>query len=133
MKIAVACLGENVSEHFGHCEHFRFYTLENGKIIKEEAVLNPGHGHGSLPNFIVENGAGVVISGGMGNGALSGLQARNIEVVLGGKGKAEFAVNEYINGRLKSVDSACCNHGHDGHHEHGHGHTCQCSTHHKCS
>lgn len=30
MKIAVACMGTQVSGHFGHCETFTLYDTENG-------------------------------------------------------------------------------------------------------
>ena len=51
MKIAVAAMGEQVSGHFGHCENFNIYEAENGKIVSAEAVPNPGHRPGFLPNF----------------------------------------------------------------------------------
>ena len=34
MKIAVASEGKNVSGHFGHCEGFTIYDVEEGKCIK---------------------------------------------------------------------------------------------------
>ena len=52
MRIAVASEGKNVTEHFGHCEGFLIYDAENGEILKEEMVLNPGHKPGFLPNFL---------------------------------------------------------------------------------
>jgi predicted Fe-Mo cluster-binding NifX family protein len=69
-KIAVAGEGKNVTEHFGHCVHFLIYDVENGKIIKEESIPNPGHKPGFLPNFLADRGVNVIISGGMGGGAV---------------------------------------------------------------
>ena len=35
MKIAVASVGKDVAEHFGHCEAFALFDVDNGQIIKE--------------------------------------------------------------------------------------------------
>ena len=70
MKIAVAAMGSEVAGHFGHCENFIFFDTEDGKITAENSVPNPGHRPGFLPNFLADNGAQVIISGGMGGGAV---------------------------------------------------------------
>lgn len=46
MKISVACEGENVSGHFGHCAEFRIFALEDKEITGSELVVNPGHKSG---------------------------------------------------------------------------------------
>ncbi len=52
MKIAaVAAMGNTVAGHFGHCENFIFFDTENGKIVSEQSVPNPGHRPGFLPNL----------------------------------------------------------------------------------
>ena len=43
MKIAVAAMGSLVAGHFGHCENFIFFDTEDGKIVAENSVPNPGH------------------------------------------------------------------------------------------
>ena len=57
MKIAVAAMGSEVAGHFGHCENFIFFDAEDGKIVAENSVPNPGHRPGFLPNFLADNGA----------------------------------------------------------------------------
>ena len=52
MKIAVASEQQNVATHFGHCENFNIFDVENGKIVKSEIVANPGHKPGFLPVFL---------------------------------------------------------------------------------
>lgn len=83
MKIAVAAMGEQVSGHFGHCENFNIYEAENGKIVSAEAVPNPGHRPGFLPNFLADRGVEVIIAGGMGGGAVEIFNERGVEVVVG--------------------------------------------------
>lgn len=56
MKIAVSCSGNEIWSHFGHCENFMIYDAENGKILSEQSVPNPGHKPGFLPNFLADMG-----------------------------------------------------------------------------
>ncbi|MHC1696171.1 MAG: NifB/NifX family molybdenum-iron cluster-binding protein [Eubacteriales bacterium] len=112
MKIAVASEGIMVTGHFGHCENFNIYETENGKIVKSESISNPGHRPGFLPNFLGDMGVKVIISGGMGGGAVDIFNSRDIEVIVGATGKAEAAAEAYLAGKLKSTGSVCHEHEH---------------------
>ena len=112
MKIAVASEGKMVTEHFGHCESFNIFEVENNKIVKNEFVPNPGHRPGFLPNFLNDIGVKVIISGGMGGGAIEIFNEKDIEVITGATGGAEAAVNNYLQGILKSTGSVCHEHQH---------------------
>jgi len=112
MKIAVAGQGKNVTEHFGHCECFLIFDAEDGKIVREESVANPGHKPGFLPNFLADRGVEVIISGGMGGGAVDIFNERNVEVVVGASGDAKVAVEKYLRGELKTTGSVCHEHQH---------------------
>lgn len=121
MKIAVAAMGNQVAGHFGHCENFIFFETENGEIRKIQSVPNPGHRPGFLPNFLADNGAKVILSGGMGGGAVDIFNERGVEVVVGVEGDARIAVEAYLRGELISTGSIC------HHHEHAH----ECGEHEK--
>ena len=112
MRIAVAAEGKNVTEHFGHCVNFMLYDVENNKITKEESVDNPGHKPGFLPNFLADKGVRVIISGGMGQGAVDIFNERDVEVVTGASGDARTAAERYLKGDLKSTGSVCHEHQH---------------------
>jgi predicted Fe-Mo cluster-binding NifX family protein len=112
MKIAVASEKKTVAEHFGHCEGFNIFTAEGEKILKQEFVANPGHKPGFLPNFLNDLGVNVIISGGMGGGAIEIFNEKNIEVITGAKGNSESAAVEYLKGNLKSTGSVCHQHAH---------------------
>ena len=112
MKIAVASEGKNVTEHFGHCEVFIIFTVENKKIISQEIIQNPGHKPGFLPVFLYEKGVNVIISGGMGGGAVEIFNEKKIEVITGASGDAENSVKNYLAGSLKSTGSVCHEHQH---------------------
>lgn len=112
MKIAVASNGEHVTEHFGHCEGFYIYQTSEGQIVSTEKVPNPGHRPGFLPNYLNDLGVNVIISGGMGGGAIDIFNEKNIEVIVGARGLAHMAANEYLAGNLKSTGSVCHEHSH---------------------
>jgi len=116
MKIAVARMGNTVAMHFGHCENFGIYDCENKAVVSEQSMPNPGHKPGFLPNFLADMGVRVIISGGMGGGAVDIFNERGVEVVVGAKGDAKAAVEAYLRGELKSTGSIC--------QEHEHAHDC---------
>lgn len=112
MKIAVASEKEIVTGHFGHCENFNIYYVEENKIIKSESIPNPGHKPGFLPNYLNDLGVNVIISGGMGGGAVAIFNEKGIEVVVGVSGDAKVATELYLEGKLKSTGSVCNDHMH---------------------
>ena len=112
IKIAVASENEMVTEHFGHCVNFNIFEVENNQITKSESIPNPGHKPGFLPNFLNGMGVNVIISGGMGSGAIEIFSEKNIEVIIGASGSAETVVRAYLQGILKSTGSVCQEHQH---------------------
>lgn len=112
IKIAVASEGTIVAGHFGHCENFNIFETENGAITKCESIPNPGHRPGFLPNYLNDLGVNVIISGGMGGGAIDIFNEHKIEVIVGAEGEAEEAVKGYLAGTLKSTGSVCHEHEH---------------------
>jgi len=112
MKIAVASEKEMVTEHFGHCENFNIYETDGNIIVESESVKNPGHRPGFLPNFLNDIGINVIISGGMGGGAIEIFNDKGIEVITGARGEAKIAAEEYLKGNLKSTGSICHEHQH---------------------
>ncbi len=112
MKIAVASDNGQVTQHFGHCEGFMIFDAEDDCISSSETVANPGHRPGFLPVFLHEKGVEVVISGGMGGGAIDLFNEKDIETIVGATGSAEVAVLLYLKGELKTTGSVCHDHAH---------------------
>ncbi|MFZ7134179.1 MAG: NifB/NifX family molybdenum-iron cluster-binding protein [Eubacteriales bacterium] len=112
MKIAVASDNNIVSQHFGHCEGFAIFNAENNQIKDSEIISNPGHKPGFLPNFLHDMGVEVIISGGMGAGAIEIFNEKGIEVVTGAQGSTKEAVGAYLKGVLKSTGAICHEHQH---------------------
>ena len=112
MKIAIASDRGMVTQHFGHCEHFHIYEVDGKKVVSSEKVKNPGHRPGFLPVFLHEQGVNVIISGGMGGGAIEIFNEKNIEVIVGAEGNAMLAAKAYLQGKLISTGSVCHEHQH---------------------
>jgi predicted Fe-Mo cluster-binding NifX family protein len=110
MKIAVPSSGRMICEHFGHCENFNLFEAQDGRIVSEESVPNPGHKPGFLPNFLADMGVTVVVAGGMGGGAVTIFEERGVEVVAGASGDARDAVEQFLRGELKSTGAVCHEH-----------------------
>ena len=115
MKIAVASEKDIVAQHFGHCENFNVYEVENNEIVNHQSIANPGHKPGFLPNYLNDLGVNVVIAGGIGGGAIDIFNEKGIEVIAGATGTAEGAAKRFLEGTLKSTGSVCHDHRHRHH------------------
>ncbi len=115
MKIAIASEGKLVSGHFGHCEGFTTYEVEEGKALNKKFVQSPGHKPGFLPVFLKDLGTNVIIAGGMGEAAQELFKENGIEVVVGASGNCDDLIQKYVQGELKSTGSVCREHQHEGH------------------
>ena len=110
MKYAVPVTGGSLSPHFGHCDQFALYDVDehSKKIINREMVASPEHQPGLLPVWLAEKGVSVVIAGGMGPRAQDIFHQNGISVVLGAmESDPEKAVLSHINGTLAIGDNVC--------------------------
>lgn len=114
MKIAIASENKRVSQHFGHCEGFTMYEVDDNKVVSSQFIPNPGHKPGFLPVFLKEKEADVIIAGGMGGSAQQLFKENGIEIVVGATGNCDNIIKSYIEGELKSTGSVCNEHAHEG-------------------
>jgi predicted Fe-Mo cluster-binding NifX family protein len=128
MRIAIPLEAGKVSEHFGHCEIFRFYDCApDGDPSKApfEDLTPPPHEPGVLPRFLAERGAEAVLAGGMGPRAVDLLRANRIQVRTGNGGRDPLeTLRAFLAGGLSETITPC-EHGDSdpaGPHGHGHGH-----------
>jgi len=113
MKVAVACIDEVVSGHFGQSEYFKIYKIENNEPVFVELVKAPEHTHGSLPNFLSTTDIKLLICGNLGTKAIQILNAHEIDVLSGAQGNADDVMSQYAKGTLISLDLSCNGHDHD--------------------
>jgi len=110
MKIFIPLMNGKLTPHFGHCEEFSVIIMDDpkGEIKTSERISGPAHEPGVLPRFLMEQGAYLVIAGGMGGRARDMLEAKGIEVVVGGPALApEEVVAQWQNGELGNGANQC--------------------------
>jgi len=118
MKIAIPNNGSMVNQHFGMSKSFVIATIEDKKILSVEEIsaTELAHKHQGLADLLKDQGASVVITGGIGGGALSGLEQNGLQVIKGASGEYKKVIEEYINGTLENKDVTCNHHG-EHHHQ----------------
>lgn len=108
MKIAIPTADGLLCAHFGHCEQFALVDVEDGKITTTKMVTPPPHEPGLLPRWLSEQGASVIIAGGMGMRAQDFFTQYGIEVVIGAATlPPEEIVTSYLSGALETGANLC--------------------------
>ena len=125
VKIAVTTdENNNVFGHFGHCQNFTIYTIENKELTEKKTLASDGKGHEAVANLLMSEGVNVVICGGIGQAAMELLMQAGVLVVPGMEGDIDVVVAAYLDGSLATSTEANCDHHHDHDHSHGEGHSC---------
>jgi len=107
-----------VDQHFGNCDKFTLFTVDRtqGVILSQETLPSPG-GCGcrsDIASVLASKGVTVLLTGGIGPGAIRVLEGHGIKVVRGALGRAEQAVADYLAGRLTDSGETCGEHEHSG-------------------
>lgn len=130
MKIAVPVSEGKLCSHFGGCSEVAIVEAEpeSRKILGTTVLPMPPHEPGRFPKWLSEQGANVVIAGGMGERAQKIFDHAGIQVVLGAPVESPQALaTAWLEGRLQSGPNGCHHDGHEHHDHHHHG-----SDHHTC-
>jgi len=110
MKIALPVANDQLCMHFGHCQMFEFYEIDEKekKISGKSALTPPPHEPGVLPRWIKEQGVDLVIAGGMGASAQNLFRQAGVQVITGASANnPEEIVENYINNSLETGANAC--------------------------
>lgn len=112
MKIAMPNNGNMVNQHFGMSKSFLIVTVGNGDIenVEEISTAELAHQHEGLANLLVKHNVDLVITGGIGGGALAGLQQCGLKVIKGASGKYRDVVQKYLDGELEDKNDICSHH-----------------------
>lgn len=114
MKIAVPSRDGVVDSHFGHCEYFTVFTVDDGRISGEQRVDSPagcGCKSGVAP-VLAAAGVTIMLAGNMGEGAVRVLAAQGIQAIRGASGPVRNVVESYLTGALALADGSCAGHAH---------------------
>ncbi|MBW1997417.1 MAG: P-loop NTPase [Deltaproteobacteria bacterium] len=108
LKFAIPVAEGKLCSHFGHCEQFAIIETQNGKIERTTMHTPPPHEPGVLPRWLHEQGADVIIAGGMGSRAQQLFRESGIEVVTGAPmDSPEALVNQYLSRTLITGPNVC--------------------------
>ena len=106
-RIAISTDGDQVSPHFGRCSSYTIIEIENGQLLTQKVIDNPGHEPGFLPQFLSEKGVNAIVAGGMGPRAQNLFQQVGIEAILGVEGPIETVIETLLAGTLTGGESTC--------------------------
>lgn len=130
MKIVIPTAEGRLCAHFGHCETFTFadVDLETKKILSITTNAPEDGVSCQCASWIAEQGADLVLAGGMGGRPMAMFQQSGVPVIAGcPELEIEEIVNQYLSDTLVTGDNAC---GHDENHScHGHGEGHHCGHH----
>ena len=115
MKIAIPVVQGKLSAHFGHCEEFALIDVDPDKkeITETRMLPSPVHQPGLLPRWLHEQGATVIIAGGMGGRAQDLFAQNGIKVITGAPSEEpEGIVKAFLSDSLQIGDNVC-DHGPD--------------------
>lgn len=116
MKVAIPTRGTVIDDHFGHCEAYTIFHVNENNIIESTETLASPQGCGcksNIASILQTMGVSVMIAGSMGNGALNVLNQNGIEVLRGNSGEARFVAEQYLRGELKDSGESCDHHDED--------------------
>jgi predicted Fe-Mo cluster-binding NifX family protein len=124
MKIAIPTRGYEVDGHFGHCEMYTVFTIDEDNKIEKSEILPSSHGCGCKSNIasvLKQKGVSVMLAGNMGDGALNVLNCHGLEVYRGCSGNVTLLVETFLQGKIGDSGEGCHHHdGHKGEHECNH-------------
>ncbi|MFA6949525.1 MAG: NifB/NifX family molybdenum-iron cluster-binding protein [Lentimicrobiaceae bacterium] len=122
MKVAIPTRGNVVDDHFGHCEAYTVFTVNENKKIEKAEILPSPQGCGCKSNIgaiLQQIGVKVMLAGNMGDGALNVLNSYGIEVYRGCSGNVMQVAEAFLQGKIDDSGEGCHHH-----EEQGEGHQC---------
>jgi predicted Fe-Mo cluster-binding NifX family protein len=113
MKIALPSRQSQVDEHFGHCEYFTVFTVDDKKeILIEETVSSPATCgcKSDIAQTLAQMGVKVMLAGNMGQGAVNVLNRCGIDVLRGCRGDVRMVAERWLSGTLEDSGIVCAHH-----------------------
>lgn len=109
MIIAIPVANELLCMHFGHCQTFRFFEVDDkNAITKTEDKVPPPHEPGVLPQWLGELKVDLVIAGGMGMRAQQLFTQAGVKVITGAPGASpKRVVEEFLANTLETGNNVC--------------------------
>lgn len=131
MKTLVAITSQNrksITEHAGRCRNFFIYTIVNDRVVKKELLeLSSGETlhevfHSEKPTHSVLFDVDILLTGGIGNGAIQKLAVNNVTCYIVREKDPDEAISKLMKGVLEAIAPVSHKSDCDHHHDHDHGH-----------
>lgn len=103
MRIAVPINNddENIFWHFGHCQRFKLYDINDGEAASTGYIRVAGD-HGPLRmQAMIENHVDIILCDGIGPGMAQAAFENGKQVVAGVNGDADDVVQKYLAGKIE--------------------------------
>ncbi len=112
MIVAVPYLQGSVNAHFGSTQAFLVAEAIDGKVERKSIFEVQGmqHNHSGIAGFLKEQGASVILAGGMGAPMQQALKLQGFELYCGVSGPAVEAVEAFLRGEIEQSESTCGHH-----------------------
>jgi len=112
MKIALPSRGNQVDGHFGHCQYFTVFSVEDDTIVSEERIDPPAECgcKSNIVSLLAEMGVTVMLAGNMGSGAVNVLNAHGIKVYRGCNGEIREVAKAWLAGTINDSGLGCNTH-----------------------
>lgn len=113
LKIAIPTRDDQVDNHFGHCDHYTVFSLDDNRNIQSFERLESPQGCGcksNIASIMQEMGITIMLAGDMGQGAFNKLSQHGITTIRGCKGDIRSVLEAYIAGTLKDSAELCDHH-----------------------
>jgi len=110
MRIAIPLVQGKLSLHFGHCDQFAIFDIDEElqKPTQRNDATPPAHAPGVLPQWLHENKVDIIIAGGMGQRAQQLFAQNDIDVVIGAASNSpEELISAYLQNTLETGDNIC--------------------------
>ena len=112
MKIAFASnddlgLDGMLAHHFGHCPYYVFVDLDGKEIVSVQTKKNPflnQHIRGVVPQYLADEGADVIVSGGMGPAAIDWFKKLGVTPITTEPRKIKDILQDYVAGKLTGAE-----------------------------
>lgn len=118
MKIAIPTKDNRVDDHFGHCDYFSVFELNDKNEVVSTSQIKTSKECGcksNLAEVLAAEKVNVMLAAGIGQGAVNKLKMQNIEVIAGFKCSIEEALAKYLRKDYQTTFSICVEHGECSH------------------
>lgn len=113
MKIAIPTRNNEVDDHFGHCDYYSIFEVNDQREIISKELFRTQGGCGCKSNvagILKQMGVTVMLAGNMGQGALNMLKSHGIQVLRACQGVTDDLVKTYLQGEVSDTDIICEQH-----------------------